>query len=326
MLKAGAKILVPHPSEGFVGATVESAGAEIKCQADDGERLTVDAKKVAESDEKAFEGVADLTSLDVLNEATVVHTLRLRHKQQQVYSAVGDVLISVNPFEPALLGSSAFGRDVMKTYAEASGTALGKLPPHIFALAERAFSAMLGTGAPQAVVISGESGAGKTEGKRQCVLYLMARGTLLAGGESEGALERQLVQVNPLLEALGNASTTRNPNSSRFGQWLSVRFGADTAVLGGGSTPTCSRSRASSSAAPERNFHIFTQLLAGLTETESATLQILVGASAARRRRSAARGGEGAEVQPNEDAVSAKIGNVRRRRRGRRDLTCSHLA
>ena len=108
MLKAGAKILVPHPSEGFVGATVESAGAEIKCQADDGERLTVDAKKVAESDEKAFEGVADLTSLDVLNEATVVHTLRLRHKQQQVYSAVGDVLISVNPFEPALLGSSAF--------------------------------------------------------------------------------------------------------------------------------------------------------------------------------------------------------------------------
>ena len=91
MLKAGAKILVPHPSEGFVGATVESAGAEIKCQADDGERLTVDAKKVAESDEKAFEGVADLTSLDVLNEATVVHTLRLRHKQQQVYSAVGDV-------------------------------------------------------------------------------------------------------------------------------------------------------------------------------------------------------------------------------------------
>ena len=67
MLKAGAKILVPHPSEGFVGATVESAGAEIKCQADDGERLTVDAKKVAESDEKAFEGVADLTSLDVLS-------------------------------------------------------------------------------------------------------------------------------------------------------------------------------------------------------------------------------------------------------------------
>ena len=93
------------------------------------------------------------------------------------------------------------------------GTALGKLPPHIFALAERAFSAMLGTGAPQAIVISGESGAGKTEGKRQCVLYLMARGTLLAGGESEGALERQLVQVNPLLEALGNASTTRDFSS-----------------------------------------------------------------------------------------------------------------
>jgi myosin heavy subunit len=134
------------------------------------------------------------------------------------------------------------------------------------------------------------------------VLYLMARGTLLAGGESEGALERQLVQVNPLLEALGNASTTRNPNSSRFGQWLSVRFGADTAVLGGRiDTYLLEKSRVVERSPPERNFHIFTQLLAGLTETESATLQIPVGASA--ENYAYLKGGAGADTN---DMLSAK--------------------
>ena len=133
-----------------------------------GEVREVPASAVCEVDETHLQNLPNVTDMNNLHEAPLLHLLRRRLEDQIIYTWAGAVLISVNPFEPALLGSSAFGRDVMKTYAEASGTALGKLPPHIFALAERAFSAMLGTGAPQAIVISGESGAGKTEGKRQC--------------------------------------------------------------------------------------------------------------------------------------------------------------
>ena len=143
MLQPGAAIFVPDAADAFVLATyVSRADGQITATTVNGASVTRPDAEIMEADPKALEGAEDLTALNVLNEPSLMHALRVRHAQRLVYSCVGDVIISVNPFEPELLGSESFSDDVMQTYVRAGGSALKQLPPHVFGLAERGYRAM----------------------------------------------------------------------------------------------------------------------------------------------------------------------------------------
>jgi myosin-5 len=164
------------------------------------------------------------------------------------------------------------------------GAPLGELSPHCYAVAEAAYAAMMIDDAPQAVLISGESGAGKTETAKLVMQYLAARaggGGGEGGGRSREAavapslppdagsapIEEQVLESNPLLEAFGNAKTVRNDNSSRFGKFVDIQFDVAGRVSGASvSTYLLERSRVVSVAPGERSYHVFYQLLAGATK------------------------------------------------------------
>ncbi|KQK82878.1 myosin-IIIb-like protein [Amazona aestiva] len=201
----------------------------------------------------------DLAALAELDEATLLGGLRERFVRQQVYTDVGDILIAMNPFQPLPL----YGREVSKQYLCHETSAL---PPHIFAVASRAYHAMLGHRGSgprsQCIVISGESGAGKTESTKLLLQHIMN----LCKGNSQ--LEQQILQVNPLLEAFGNAQTVVNDNSSRFGKYIQLRFQKNTVQGAKLSEYLLEKSRVVQQDAGERNFHIFYYMFAGLSAEE----------------------------------------------------------
>ena len=123
----------------------------------------------------------------------------------------GTILVAINPFQYLPI----YGADLMHDYHRPGNR---QLPPHVFAVAAAAHKSMSLNNADQAVLISGESGAGKTEATKHCLSFLAE----MAG--SENAVEGQVLQANPILEAFGNAKTLRNNNSSRFGKWIEVHF------------------------------------------------------------------------------------------------------
>ncbi|XP_076218940.1 myosin-IIIb-like [Aptenodytes patagonicus] len=205
------------------------------------------------------EAAGDLAALAELDEAALLGGLRERFLRQQVYTDVGDILIAMNPFQPLPL----YGREVSERYQHHE---TGMLPPHIFAVASRAYHAMLGRrgGGPrsQCIVISGESGAGKTESTKLLLQHIMN----LCKGNSQ--LEQQILQVNPLLEAFGNAQTVMNDNSSRFGKYIQLRFQKNTVRGAKLSEYLLEKSRVVQQDTRERNFHIFYYMFAGLSLEE----------------------------------------------------------
>ncbi|KAJ7417754.1 myosin-IIIb [Willisornis vidua] len=204
-------------------------------------------------------GVGDLAVLAELDEAALLAGLRERFLSQHIYTAVGDILIAMNPFEPLPL----YGREVAERYRRLQ---TDSLPPHIFAVAARAYHAMLGRGGGgprnQCILISGESGAGKTESAKLLLQHIMN----LCKGNSQ--LEQQILQVNPLLEAFGNAQTVMNDNSSRFGKYIQLRFQKNTVQGAKLSEYLLEKSRVVQQDTGERNFHIFYYMFAGLSPEE----------------------------------------------------------
>merc|ERR1719410_1006944 len=157
----------------------------------------------AEEDEK--KDVDDNCSLMYLNEATLLNNVRLRYSRDKIYTYVANILIAVNPyFEIPHLYSP-------ETISSYLGKSLGTMPPHVFAIADKAFRDMKVLKTSQSIIVSGESGAGKTESTKYILKYLCDNFGTSAGG----ALESKILNANPILEAFGNAKTTRNNNSSR---------------------------------------------------------------------------------------------------------------
>eukprot|EP00966_Prymnesium_polylepis_P088257 2042643-Prymnesium_polylepis.1 len=154
----------------------------------------------------------DLAKLDSIDDAAVMQTLQQRHEKDEIYTKNGAVLIAINPYKAITCYEQA-------NLAQYKGAiALEREPPHIFAVSAAAHRTMISTGNNQAVVISGESGAGKTETARFVLLYL--RYVSNTGDE----LERRIADSQPLTEAFGCAKTLRNDNSSRFGKFLKLHF------------------------------------------------------------------------------------------------------
>uniref|UniRef100_A0A3B3D039 non-specific serine/threonine protein kinase n=1 Tax=Oryzias melastigma TaxID=30732 RepID=A0A3B3D039_ORYME len=195
----------------------------------------------------------DLVNLEFLDEETIISHLHKRYDELQVYTYVGDILIALNPFQNLSIYSPQFS----KLY---HGVKRADNPPHIFATADAAYQGMVTFCKDQCIIISGESGAGKTESAHLIVQHL----TFL-GKANNRSLREKILQVNPLVEAFGNACTAINDNSSRFGKYLEMKFSPTGAVVGAKiSEYLLEKSRVIKQAAGEKNFHIFYYMYAGL--------------------------------------------------------------
>ncbi|KAI8369029.1 P-loop containing nucleoside triphosphate hydrolase protein [Blakeslea trispora] len=216
----------------------------------------------------------DLTNLSYLNEPAVLNTIRTRYMQRLIYTYSGIVLIAVNPFARV----SLYDPDIVQQY---SGKRRGELEPHLFAIAEDAYRCMKREHKNQTIVVSGESGAGKTVSAKFIMRYFAT------ADDEEGAtkkkktdgsmteVEEQILATNPIMEAFGNAKTTRNDNSSRFGKYIQIEFDKDSNIIGAKiRTYLLERSRLIFQPETERNYHIFYQLCAGAPSQEKKDFQL----------------------------------------------------
>ncbi|XP_058850980.1 unconventional myosin-Vb isoform X2 [Acipenser ruthenus] len=198
-------------------------------------------------------GENDLTALSYLHEPAVLHNLKVRFlESNHIYTYCGIVLVAINPYEQM----SIYGEDVIYAY---SGQNMGDMDPHIFAVAEEAYKQMARDEKNQSIIVSGESGAGKTVSAKYAMRYFATVG----GSASETNVEEKVLASSPIMEAIGNAKTTRNDNSSRFGKYIEIGFDRHFHIIGANMrTYLLEKSRVVFQAEEERNYHIFYQLCA----------------------------------------------------------------
>jgi len=200
-----------------------------------------------------------MTKLAYLNEPGVLNNLQERYLLDDIYTYTGTILIAINPFQSL---AHLYGPQMMLEY---KGVDLGELSPHVYAISDNAFRQMCKARRSQSILVSGESGAGKTETSKLIMNYLAWMGGRALADESDGrGVEEKVLESNPLLEAFGNAKTVRNDNSSRFGKFVEIQFDGDWRISGAAiRTYLLERSRLVSINDPERNYHIFYQLCDG---------------------------------------------------------------
>ncbi|XP_075288283.1 unconventional myosin-IXa isoform X4 [Opisthocomus hoazin] len=206
----------------------------------------------------------DLCSLPDLNEKTLLENLRNRFKQEKIYTYVGSILIVINPFKFLPIYNPKY----VKMY---DNHQLGKLEPHIYAVADVAYHAMLQRRKNQCIVISGESGSGKTQSTNFLIHHLTA---LSQKGFASG-VEQIILGAGPVLEAFGNAKTAHNNNSSRFGKFIQVNY-QETGTVRGAYVEKylLEKSRLVYQEHNERNYHVFYYLLAGASEEERSAFHL----------------------------------------------------
>nr|CEL70079.1 TPA: myosin G, putative [Neospora caninum Liverpool] len=274
------------------------------------------------TDSRSLEGVPNVCVLGDVSEASVLHTIRVRYRRDEIYTNVGRIVLALNPFKYLPL----YGPDFVRNYFGSAH--VFDLPPHLFQVSAAAVKGLSERGKPQSTLITGESGAGKTESTKLILQFLadvseisssasssfkLPSGTRLvagvgqrntssiqkdrgpggavgdstlpssaAGAGSQGreaaSLQQRILEISPVLESFGNASTSRNPNSSRFGKWIEVYFGDKLKVLGASITSyLLELPRVTRHIAGERSYHVFYQLVHGLNTSD------LVGVAAAYR-------------------------------------------
>ncbi|PKA47048.1 hypothetical protein AXF42_Ash011722 [Apostasia shenzhenica] len=227
-----------------------------------GKRVSVSHEKLLPRDPDAEHGgVDDMTKLTYLNEPGVLYNLARRYALNEIYTYTGSILIAVNPFTKL---PHLYNEHMMEQY---KGVRLGELSPHVFAVADASYRAMMIEGRSQSILVSGESGAGKTETTKLIMQYL----TYVGGRASidSRTVEQQVLESNPLLEAFGNARTVRNDNSSRFGKFVEIQFNATGRISGAAiRTYLLERSRVVQISDRERNYHCFYQLCASGKDAE----------------------------------------------------------
>ncbi|XP_070828098.1 unconventional myosin-Va isoform X2 [Chaetodon trifascialis] len=210
-------------------------------------------------------GENDLTALSYLHEPAVLHNLKVRFVDSKlIYTYCGIVLVAINPYETLPI----YGTDIINAY---SGQNMGDMDPHIFAVAEEAYKQMARDERNQSIIVSGESGAGKTVSAKYAMRYFAT----VSGSASEANVEEKVLASNPIMEAIGNAKTTRNDNSSRFGKYIEIGFDTRFRIIGANMrTYLLEKSRVVFQADEERNYHIFYQLCASSHLPEFKTLKL----------------------------------------------------
>lgn len=213
-----------------------------------------------------------MITLTYLNEPGVLWNLKVRYEQDDIYTYTGSILIAVNPFMPM---PHLYGKHMMEQYKDMDQ---GELSPHAYAIADASYRQMTGNQRSQAILVSGESGAGKTETSKHIMQYLAWLGGKLDAStiEKDVNIEQKVLESNPLLEAFGNAKTVRNDNSSRFGKFTEIQFDSKGRISGAAiRTYLLERSRVVNITDPERNYHIFYQICDGATEEERLKWKLL---------------------------------------------------
>lgn len=255
-------IWVPYESQGFVAASIVSERKdEFEVEiAETGKRCMVNKDDVQKMNPPKYQKIEDMAELTCLNEASVLHNLKDRYYSGLIYTYSGLFCVVVNPYKKLPI----YTENVIELY---KGKKRHEIPPHIFAVTDGAYRSMLQDREDQAILCTGESGAGKTENTKKVIQYLAyvaSSKPRSSSGSHSGELEQQLLQANPILEAFGNAKTVKNDNSSRFGKFIRINFDASGFIAGANiETYLLEKSRAIRQAKDERSFHIFYQLLCG---------------------------------------------------------------
>ncbi|XP_019328935.1 PREDICTED: unconventional myosin-VIIb [Aptenodytes forsteri] len=249
-----------------IGAVVkDSDSGRILLEDDEGKEHWITARNmhmVHLMHPSSVQGVEDMISLGDLNEAGMVHNLLIRHQEHKIYTYTGSILVAVNPYQLLPL----YTVDQIRLYCNKR---IGELPPHVFAIADNCYFNMKRNKRDQCCVISGESGAGKTESTKLILQFLAA----VSGQHSW--IEQQILEANPILEAFGNAKTIRNDNSSRFGKYIDIHFNQNGVIEGARIEQfLLEKSRVCRQAPEERNYHIFYCMLMGMNTEQKKMLNL----------------------------------------------------
>ncbi|XP_048048211.1 myosin VIb isoform X3 [Chanodichthys erythropterus] len=257
-MEDGKPVWAPHPTDGFQLGMIVDIGADaltIEPLNQRGKTFLAPISQVFPAEDDVNKHVEDNCSLMYLNEATLLNNIRVRYSKDLIYTFVANILIAVNPYFDI---PKLYSPESIKSYQRRS---LGTLPPHVYAIADKAYRDMKVLKMSQSIIVSGESGAGKTENTKFVLRYLT---TSYGTGQD---IDERIVEANPLLEAFGNAKTVRNNNSSRFGKFVEIHFNEKNAVVGGFvSHYLLEKSRICMQSPEERNYHIFYRLCAGASE------------------------------------------------------------
>lgn len=235
-----------------LGTILSTSGSQTVLSVLEGRILKVNTDELLHANPEILDGVDDLMQLSYLHEPSVLYNLQYRYEEDMIYTKAGPVLVAVNPFKSVKL----YGPDYVEAYRKKSITS-----PHVYAIADTAIREMIRDEVNQSIIISGESGAGKTETAKIAMQYLAS----LGGGSG---IEYEILQSNPILEAFGNAKTLRNDNSSRFGKLIEIHF-SPTGKISGAKIQTflLEKSRVVQCTDGERSYHIFYQLCAGASSS-----------------------------------------------------------
>ncbi|ROI38990.1 Myosin-9 [Anabarilius grahami] len=255
------KKLVWVPSErlGFEpGSVKEEHGDEVLVElADSGKKVRVNKDDIQKMNLPKFSKVEDMAELTCLNEASVLHNLKERYYSGLIYTYSGLFCVVINPYKNLPI----YSEEIVEMF---KGKKRHKMPPHIYAITDMAYRSMLQDREDQSILCTGESGAGKTENTKKVIQYLAH-----VASSHKGELEKQLLQVNSILEAFGNAKTVNNNNSSRFGKNIRINFDSNGYIVGA-NIETCifmsyllEKSRVIRQAKQESTFHMFYYMLTG---------------------------------------------------------------
>ncbi|XP_032055437.1 myosin heavy chain, skeletal muscle, adult-like isoform X2 [Aythya fuligula] len=257
---AKSSVFVAHPKESFVKGTIQSReSGKVTVQTEAGETLTVKEDQIFAMNPPKYDKIEDMAMMTHLHEPAVLYNLKERYAAWMIYTYSGLFCVTVNPYK----WLPVYNPEVVLAYR---GKKRQEAPPHIFSISDNAYQFMLNDRENQSILITGESGAGKTVNTKRVIQYFA---TIAASGEKkkeepgkmQGTLEDQIISANPLLEAFGNAKTVRNDNSSRFGKFIRIHFGA-TGKLASADIETylLEKSRVTFQLKAERSYHIFYQV------------------------------------------------------------------
>ncbi|XP_045805030.1 myosin-2-like [Trifolium pratense] len=232
-----------------LGSIQSTSGEEASISLSNGKVLKMARSELVPANPDILEGADDLIKIAYLNEPSVLHNLRFRYSREMIYSKAGPVLIALNPFKDLQI----YGNDYVSTYRQQFVDT-----PHVYGMVDAAYNQMMRDEVNQSIIISGESGSGKTETAKIAMQYLAALGSSSCGRAND------VLQTNCILEAFGNAKTSVNDNSSRFGKFIQIHFSAMGKICGAKiQTYLLEKSRVVQMANGERLYHVFYQLCAG---------------------------------------------------------------
>ncbi|XP_063031887.1 myosin-3-like [Melospiza melodia melodia] len=253
---------VADPEVEYTRGRIKAAqDGKITVETEDGRTVAVKPDDVYAMNPPKFDRVEDVAMLTHLHEPAVLYNLKDRYRSWMIYTYSGLFCVTVNPYK----WLPVYNPEVVLAYR---GKKRQEAPPHIFSISDNAYQFMLTDRENQSILITGESGAGKTVNTKRVIQYYA---TIAASGDTatkkeppmkKGSLKDQILSANPLLEAFGNAKTVRNDNSSRFGKFIRIHFGTSGKLASGDiETYLLEKSRVTFQLKAERSYHIFYQIL-----------------------------------------------------------------